>query len=30
MTDLTRWLAPDTLRTLGWSLLHFLWQGHAT
>ncbi|HWY42467.1 MAG TPA: M56 family metallopeptidase [Candidatus Sulfotelmatobacter sp.] len=29
MTDLTRWLAPDTLRTLGWSLLHFLWQGFA-
>jgi beta-lactamase regulating signal transducer with metallopeptidase domain len=29
MTDLTRWLAPDTLRTLGWSLLHFVWQGFA-
>src|SRR5437867_6226761 len=21
--------APDTLRTLGWSLLHFVWQGFA-
>jgi beta-lactamase regulating signal transducer with metallopeptidase domain len=29
MTDLTRWFAPDTLRTLGWSLLHFVWQGFA-
>jgi beta-lactamase regulating signal transducer with metallopeptidase domain len=29
MTDPTRWFAPDTLRTLGWSLLHFLWQGFA-
>jgi beta-lactamase regulating signal transducer with metallopeptidase domain len=29
MTDLTLWFAPDTLRTLGWSLLHFLWQGFA-
>ena len=29
MTDLIRWFAPDTLRALGWSLLHFVWQGFA-
>ena len=29
MTGLTSLFAPDTLRTLGWSLLHFVWQGFA-
>ncbi|HET9803581.1 MAG TPA: M56 family metallopeptidase [Candidatus Acidoferrum sp.] len=29
MTDLTSFIAPETLRTLGWSLLHFVWQGFA-
>ncbi|HLK02846.1 MAG TPA: M56 family metallopeptidase [Candidatus Acidoferrum sp.] len=29
MTGLTFIFAPETLRTLGWSLLHFVWQGFA-
>ena len=29
MTALTSLFAPDTMRTLGWSLLHFVWQGFA-
>ncbi|HXJ47357.1 MAG TPA: M56 family metallopeptidase [Candidatus Dormibacteraeota bacterium] len=29
MTGLMSLFAPDTLRTLGWSLLHFVWQGFA-
>jgi len=23
------WLTPDTIRTLGWTLVHFVWQGTA-
>jgi beta-lactamase regulating signal transducer with metallopeptidase domain len=29
MTSLLNVFAPETLRTLGWSLLHFVWQGFA-
>lgn len=29
MTGLLNIFAPETLRTLGWSLLHFVWQGFA-
>ena len=29
MIHLTAWIAPDILRALGLSLLHFLWQGAA-
>src|SRR3989440_11490125 len=27
MTNLLNWISPEVLRTLGWTLLHFLWQG---
>ena len=27
MTNFVNWISPDVLRTLGWTLLHFLWQG---
>ena len=27
MTNIANWLSPDVLRTLDWTLLHFLWQG---
>jgi len=26
---LTNWLPPNTMHALGWTLLHFLWQGTA-
>ena len=29
MTALTHWLSPQTMQSLGWALLHFLWQGAA-
>ena len=29
MSYFTSWLTPELLRTLGWTLLHFLWQGAA-
>ncbi len=29
MTTLTNWLSPSTMHSLGWTLLHFLWQGTA-
>jgi beta-lactamase regulating signal transducer with metallopeptidase domain len=29
MTAVVHWFSPDVLRTLGLSLLHFLWQGAA-
>jgi len=29
MTTLTNWLSPSILHSLGWTLLHFLWQGTA-
>jgi len=29
MTSLTNWISPSTMRSLGWVLLHFLWQGTA-
>jgi beta-lactamase regulating signal transducer with metallopeptidase domain len=27
MSTVANWLSPEILRTLGWTLLHFLWQG---
>jgi beta-lactamase regulating signal transducer with metallopeptidase domain len=27
MTHLASWISPEVMRTLGWALLHFLWQG---
>ncbi|HKV79876.1 MAG TPA: M56 family metallopeptidase [Candidatus Sulfotelmatobacter sp.] len=29
MTTLTNWISPGTMQSLGWALLHFLWQGTA-
>src|SRR5580704_4025296 len=29
MTTLTNWLSPTLMHSLGWALLHFLWQGTA-
>jgi beta-lactamase regulating signal transducer with metallopeptidase domain/uncharacterized protein YnzC (UPF0291/DUF896 family) len=29
MTALTNWLSPTAMQSLGWALLHFLWQGTA-
>jgi len=29
VTTLTNWLPPSALHSLGWTLLHFLWQGTA-
>jgi beta-lactamase regulating signal transducer with metallopeptidase domain len=29
MTNLTNWLSPSVMYSLGWTLLHFLWQGTA-
>jgi beta-lactamase regulating signal transducer with metallopeptidase domain len=29
LTTLTTWLSPHTMQSLGWTLLHFLWQGTA-
>jgi beta-lactamase regulating signal transducer with metallopeptidase domain/uncharacterized protein YnzC (UPF0291/DUF896 family) len=29
MTSLTNWFSPSELHSLGWTLLHFLWQGTA-
>jgi beta-lactamase regulating signal transducer with metallopeptidase domain len=29
MTTLTNWLSPSAMHALGWTLLHFLWQGTA-
>jgi len=27
MTHFANWISPEVLRTLGWTLLHFVWQG---
>ncbi len=27
MSHFANWISPEVLRTLGWTLLHFLWQG---
>src|SRR5713226_2425142 len=27
MSNFASWISPEILRTLGWTLLHFLWQG---
>ena len=27
MSNVASWISPEVLRTLGWTLLHFLWQG---
>src|SRR6267378_1149921 len=27
MTNLAGWISPEVLRALGWTLLHFVWQG---
>ena len=29
MTTLLNWLTPSAMQSLGWTLLHFLWQGTA-
>ena len=29
MTQLLGWVTPSTVQTLGWTLVHFLWQGAA-
>ena len=29
MTTLMNWLSPSAMQSLGWALLHFLWQGTA-
>jgi beta-lactamase regulating signal transducer with metallopeptidase domain/sporulation protein YlmC with PRC-barrel domain len=29
MTTLTNWISPDTMQSLGWALVHFLWEGTA-
>lgn len=29
MTSLTSWISPSAMQSLGWALLHFLWQGIA-
>jgi beta-lactamase regulating signal transducer with metallopeptidase domain len=29
MTTLSNWISPGTMQSLGWALLHFLWQGTA-
>jgi beta-lactamase regulating signal transducer with metallopeptidase domain len=29
MTNFANWVSADLLRTLGWTLLHFIWQGAA-
>jgi beta-lactamase regulating signal transducer with metallopeptidase domain len=29
MTSLANWLSPGAMHSLGWTLLHFLWQGTA-
>ncbi len=29
MTTLTNWISPEMMQSLGWTLLHFLWQGTA-
>jgi beta-lactamase regulating signal transducer with metallopeptidase domain len=29
MTSLTNWLSPSAMHSLGWTLVHFLWQGTA-
>lgn len=29
MNDVTHWLTPSAMHSLGWTLLHFLWQGTA-
>jgi beta-lactamase regulating signal transducer with metallopeptidase domain len=27
MSNFANWVSPEVLRTLGWTLLHFIWQG---
>jgi beta-lactamase regulating signal transducer with metallopeptidase domain len=27
MSNFVNWVSPEVLRTLGWTLLHFIWQG---
>src|SRR5947209_11593219 len=29
MMQLLGWVTPSTVQTLGWTLVHFLWQGAA-
>jgi len=29
MTNFAHWISPEVMRTLGWTLLHFIWQGAA-
>ncbi len=29
MTNFAHWISPELMRVLGWTLLHFIWQGAA-
>ena len=29
MTNFAHWVSPELMRVLGWTLLHFVWQGAA-
>src|SRR6266403_662111 len=29
MTNFAHWISPELMRALGWTLLHFIWQGAA-
>ena len=29
MSSLVTWISPNAMHSLGWALLHFLWQGTA-
>ncbi len=29
MTDMLSWMPLETVRDLGWTLIHFLWQGFS-
>ena len=29
MTNFAHWISPEVMRMLGWTLLHFIWQGAA-
>ena len=29
MTNVAHWISPHIMESLGWTLVHFLWQGTA-